>query len=43
MKETSDSNVNEIRLLHMRLENDKKILKSIMNSVSFALLYINNY
>ncbi|OUM63450.1 hypothetical protein PIROE2DRAFT_61272 [Piromyces sp. E2] len=34
MKETSDSNVNEIRLLHMRLENDKKVLKSLMNSFS---------
>ncbi|ORX42828.1 hypothetical protein BCR36DRAFT_305622, partial [Piromyces finnis] len=34
MKQTSDSNVNEIRLLHMRLENDKKLLKSLINTFS---------
>jgi len=40
MKEASEVSVNEIRVMHMRLENNKKALKAIQKSVNFIILYI---
>lgn len=41
MKKENDLSVNKIRLLHIRLESNKKLLKSFQKSVSIFSIFIN--
>jgi len=40
MKEANEVSVNKIRVMHMRLENNKKALKAIQKSVN---IFVFNY